>query len=89
MNPTLRRALRHGGVESSQLASDNLALESPDGYAAIVASVIKSGTGREEEIHWRDRKGTARTTHVRFVPEFDEKGAVVSVLSIGRTLQRS
>jgi PAS domain S-box-containing protein len=86
MNPISRRVLRHGGVETSPMPNENSAVANADGYLAIIESVIASGTGKEQEVEWHGRHGTARIAHIRFVPEFDEQEAVTSVLAIGRDI---
>ncbi len=86
INPMLRRAFSHVGLEVNRLSTENAALADADGYLAMIESVVASGGGREKEVEWRDHHGTTRFGHVRFVPEFDEYGAVTGVLSIGRDI---
>jgi diguanylate cyclase (GGDEF)-like protein/PAS domain S-box-containing protein len=86
MNPMMRRIFGHAGIGIDTKPTDNSALANAEAYCDIIQSVIESGTGSEQEIEWRDREGATRFNHIRFVPEFDEQGAVTGVLSIGRDI---
>ncbi len=55
-------------------------------YEAKLRSVAASGREDEMEFALRGKDGSVKWSHVRFVPEFDEKNNVAGVLSVARDI---
>jgi diguanylate cyclase (GGDEF)-like protein/PAS domain S-box-containing protein len=55
-------------------------------YETKLRSVVASGREDEMEFALREKDGSMKWSHVRFVPEFDEKNEVAGVLSIARDI---
>lgn len=57
-------------------------------YEETIKGVIASGEPTELEYTWPIHDGSMMTSRVRFIPEFDGTGRVVSVLALGRDITR-
>ncbi|QSA96175.1 PAS domain S-box protein [Methylococcus sp. EFPC2] len=73
----LGRTPRETAPDSAEMAT----------YQSKIIEVLERGTGAELELSWGGRgTGKPAFSAIRFVPEFDGKGKVASVLAIGRDI---
>jgi len=87
VNPALRMLMR-GPVEGAPLSlwQKHSPLVDVSTYAAGLLEVVQTGTGRIEEVRFRNASGEVRWGHLRLVPELAADGRVASVLSICRDI---
>jgi diguanylate cyclase (GGDEF)-like protein/PAS domain S-box-containing protein len=86
INPALARSLGSAPEALGRTPAEGSTLVDPDEYIAKIKEVFDDGREREYEGATRRRNGKMKWAHIRFVPEFDEAGAVASVLAIGRDI---
>ena len=87
INPAIQKLF--GGKPEDVLGktpADQSPVFAPQVYIDQLRQVIDTGTESAAEIPFRTAKGEMHWGHMRFVPEFDAGGVVVSVLAIGRDI---
>ncbi len=88
VNPTLRKQFPEPvehllGKTTEETYSP---LTSPDRYMANIRQVIETAAERSDELSYQDVEGEIRWASMRFAPEFDTGGRVVSVLVISNDI---
>ncbi len=87
VNPAIQKLF--GGKPKDVLGktpADRSPIFAPQVYIDKLKQVIDTGAECVAEIPFRTARGEMHWGHMRFVPEFDAEGTVVSVLAIGRDI---
>jgi len=85
-NPAMRRALGALGTQLGKTPLDFSTLKDPYTYTAAVRAAFDTGKAAELELAYSSAEGSDEWAHVRVTPEFDEDGAVVSVLTVSHNI---
>src|SRR5450830_379796 len=77
--------------EESQSLLGTKPTESPGGlngeiYEEKIREVIATGNKDVFELRWTAENGKENCSHIRMTPEFDAKGNIISVMSVGRDI---
>lgn len=87
VNPSLEKTL---GIPARDIIGKKIigpqATERMPGYRDMLQKVIATGVNAEMEMRFSDRCGNILHHQIKFVPERDHKGAMISILAIGRDI---
>lgn len=86
VNSAMRRELGIAASPVGEAFTKATAVVDPGPFAAKIRAVLDHGATQEVETAYRSVDGRNEWGLVRFAPEFDEQGAVVSVLAVGRNI---
>ncbi len=87
VNPAIQKLFR-GQAQAllGKTPADQSALYAPQVYMDHLRQAIETAAECTAEIPYRTAQGEMHWSHIRFVPEFDPDGQVLTVLAIGRDI---
>ncbi|MBN2637453.1 MAG: PAS domain S-box protein [Bacteroidales bacterium] len=86
VNPSIKRLFGNSEKVLGETPEHKTPVYAPEIYIKNMQQVYETGSEKIDEIPFQTEKGEMHWGQMRFVPEFDQKGNVKSILAVGRDI---